>query len=63
MRLLWISSIVALFFGAINSLSSTVAQDPFGDAPGDKTNAMDEMASPSGDGANKLEAQKLVHES
>ncbi|MFN7333919.1 MAG: hypothetical protein ACK5TC_02560, partial [bacterium] len=59
MRLLWISSIVALFFGGINSPSPTVAQDPFGDAPGDNVNALSEMASPSGGGANKLDASDL----
>ena len=59
MRLLWISSIVALFFGAINSPSPTVAQDPFGDAPSEKTDAIGEMALPSGDGASKQGASDL----
>jgi CheY-like chemotaxis protein len=58
MRLLWISTIAALLFGAINSHSS-VGQDPFGDAPGDKASGIDAMASPSGDGSNKPEVSDL----
>lgn len=53
MRLLWIFTIAALPFSAINSLSSTVAQDPFGEVADDKAAAFDDMTQPAAVGSSK----------